>query len=385
MSMSPPRDPATLAVHAGNAPDTASGGVAPPIQLSTTFIHGAAGERPDGPEGGHQYQRESNPTQTRLEAALAALEGGAEARVFATGMAAIHAALSSAGRDARVLVPRQCYAGTRALATGFLPELGIRADFVDMTDLDAIERALGPDVRLVWIETPSNPTLEITDIAAVAARAHAAGARVACDNTFATPALTRPLAHGADLVMHSTTKYLSGHSDTMGGALVFRESGAWCDSIDHRRHLTGATLAPFNAWLTLRGLRTLYPRMAWHCRSAEAIASALSGHPAIKRVLYPGLAAHPGHAIANRQMRKSGGMLSVLLKGGRDAALALCERVTLFTVATSLGGVESLIEHRASVEGPDPTSPENLVRLSIGLEHPDDLIGDLTQALDRCG
>lgn len=377
--------PETLAIHAGNAPDAATGAVTPPIQLATTFVHGPAAERHPGAEGGHEYQRESHPTQARLEDALATIEGGAAALAFATGMAAIHALLSSLPRGSRVLVPRDVYSGTRVLAREFLPELGIEAVFVDTTDLAAVRVALAGGIACVWLETPSNPRLEVSDIAAIAEAAHAAGALVACDNTFATPVLQNPLALGADVVMHSTTKYLGGHSDVMGGALVFARRDALYERVLHRRHLTGATLAPFNAWLILRGIRTLHVRVAQHCRNARAIAGFLAAHPKVARVHHPCLPGDPGHAVASRQMRDYGGMLSFAPIGGREAALAVCRRVRLFTNATSLGGVESLIEHRASIEGPQPVTADDLLRLSTGLEHADDLIADLAQALDGMG
>jgi cystathionine gamma-synthase len=374
--------PETLAIHAGNAPDAATGAVAPPIQLATTFVHGPAAERHAGAEGGHEYQRESHPTQARLEEALATIESGAAALAFATGMAAIHGLLASLPRGSRVLVPRDVYSGTRTLAREFLPELGVEAVFVDTTDLAAVRAALSSGIACLWLETPSNPRLEVSDIAAITEAAHAAGAIVACDNTFATPVLQNPLALGADVVMHSTTKYLGGHSDVMGGALVFARRDALFERVLHRRHLTGATLSPFNAWLILRGIRTLYVRVAQHCRNARAIAAFLAAHPKVARVHYPGLPGDPGHAVASRQMRDFGGMLSFAPQGGRDAALAICRRVKLFTNATSLGGVESLIEHRASVEGSQPVTPDDLLRVSTGLEHADDLIADLAQALD---
>lgn len=377
--------PETLAIHAGNAPDPATGAVAPPIQLATTFVHGPAAERHTGAEGGHEYQRESHPTQARLEDALAAIEGGAAALAFATGMAAIHALLSSLPRGSRVLVPRDVYSGTRVLAREFLPELGIEAVFVDTTDLAAVRAALAGGITCVWVETPSNPRLEVSDIAAIAEAAHAAGAIVACDNTFATPVLQNPLALDADVVMHSTTKSLGGHSDVMGGALVFARRDALFERVSHRRHLTGATLAPFNAWLILRGIRTLHVRVAQHCRNARAIAEFLAAHPKVARVHYPGLPGDPGHAIASRQMRDYGGMISFAPVGGREAALEVCRRARVFTNATSLGGVESLIEHRASVEGPRPVTADDLLRLSTGLEHADDLIADLAQALETAG
>ncbi|UXI69048.1 trans-sulfuration enzyme family protein [Tahibacter amnicola] len=368
----------TLAVHAGGAPDPETGALSPPIHLATTFRHGPAGER----QAGYEYVREGNPTQTRLETALAALEGGPAALAFGSGMAAATALLETLPSGSELLIPRDCYAGLRILATEFLPERGIRTRAVDMTDTAAVERALGPDVALVWLETPSNPGLEVTDIAAVAKAARAADALVACDNTFATPALQNPLALGADVVLHSTTKYLGGHSDVMGGALVFAEQGARYDRVAHRRHITGGVLSPFNAWLTLRGLRSLPARMAWNCTTARAVAEFLAGHPAIAAVHYPGLATHPGHATARAQMRDFGAMMSLRPRGGRDGALAVAARLQLITNATSLGGCESTIEHRASVEGAHPVSPPDLLRLSIGLEHAEDLIADLRQALD---
>lgn len=376
MSARPPA-PETLAVHAGAGPDPATGALAPPLHLATTFRHGPAGER----IAGYQYQREGNPAQDALESALAALEGGAAALAFATGMAAVDGLLQSLPPGSHVLLPRDCYTGLRALARDVLPGLGIGTTAVDMTDPEAVRAALRPDTRLLWVETPSNPCLEVTDIAAVAATARGHGALLAVDSTFATPLLQQPLRLGADVVMHSLTKYVGGHSDVMGGALVFAAAGDLHARVAHRRHLTGGTLAPFNAWLLLRGLRSLPARMHWHCRNAMAVARFLAGHPAVSRVLYPGLPDHPGHATAARQMRDFGGMLSVRLRGGRDAALALAGALRLFTNATSLGGTESLVEHRASIEGDAPVSPADLLRLSVGLEHADDLIADLDQAL----
>lgn len=368
----------TLAVHAGAEPDAATGAMSPPLHLATTFLHGPAGER----IAGYEYQREGNPTQDRLEQALAALEGGATALAFASGMAAMSALLESLPQGARVLVPNDCYTGLRTLAREFLPPRGIDAVTVDMADLGAVHAALQEPTALVWAETPSNPRLKVCDIAALADAAHGAGALLACDNTFATPLLQRPLALGADVSMHSTTKYFGGHSDVLGGALVFARRDDGYDRVAHRRHVTGAVMAPFNAWLTLRGCRSLPARMALHCANAERIAAMLAGHPAIERVNFPGLPSHPGHAIAARQMSGYGAMLSIELAGGRDAALAVAGRLRLFHNATSLGGCESLVEHRASVEGSQPTSPQNLLRLSVGLEHVDDLVADLRQALD---
>ncbi|QDA57773.1 trans-sulfuration enzyme family protein [Thermomonas aquatica] len=370
-------DASTLAVHVGNEPDAATGAVAPPLHLSTTFRHGPAGER----VAGYEYQREGNPTNDRLRAALVALEGGEDALTFASGMAAMTTLLESLPGGARVLFPDDCYSGLRMLFEEFLPERGIVATVVDMADLDAVRAACATPLALLWIETPSNPLMKIADIAALAQIGHAAGAIVVVDNTFATPLLQRPLALGADIVMHSTTKYFGGHSDVLGGALVFARKDALAAKVAHRLHVTGAVLAPFSAWLTLRGCRSLGARMAMHCANARKVADFLTSHPAVERVNYPGLASHPGHAVAVRQMRDFGGMLSVELRGGREAALAMAGKLRLFTNATSLGGCESLIEHRASVEGANPRSPQNLLRISVGLEDAGDLIADLAQAL----
>ena len=369
----------TLAVHAGGEPDESTGAVVPPIHLATTFRHGPAGER----QAGYEYQRESNPTQDRLETALAALEGGAGSLCFGSGMAAMAALLESLPAGSHVLIPTDCYTGLRVLAAEFLPERGIAATAVDQSDLDAVQAALRPETRLVWAETPSNPQLRVSDIAALAALAQGHGALLACDNTFATPVLQQPLALGADVVMHSTTKYLGGHSDVMGGALVFARRDGLFDRVFHRRHVTGGILAPFSAWLTLRGCRSLPARMAWHCANARALSEMLAAHPAVEAVHYPGLASHPGHAVAARQMRDAGGMLSFRLRGGRDAALAVAGALELATNATSLGGPETLVEHRASIEGANAVSPDNLLRVSVGLEHRDDLLADFAQALEH--
>ncbi len=380
MNAPTPLHPETLAIHAGGEPDAATGAVVPPLHLATTFRHGPAAER----VAGYEYQREGNPTQDRLEAALTTLEGGRGALMFATGMAAMSALLESLPPGSHLLIPMDCYAGLRTLTAEFLPARGVTADAVDMRSGQAVQEALRASTRLVWLETPSNPLLQISDIRALAALAHANGSRLVCDNTFATPMLQRPLALGADIVMHSTTKYFGGHSDVMGGALVFAQRDELFDSVAHRRHITGATLAPFNAWLTLRGCRSLPARMAWHCRNARAVAAALAAHPAVEAVNYPGLTSHPGHTTAAAQMSDFGGMLSFTLRGGRDAALRTAGALRLIINATSLGGCESLIEHRASVEGSSPTTAQNLLRLSVGLEHPDDLIADLRQALAAC-
>jgi len=366
----------TLAVHAGAEPDAQTGAVVPPIHLATTFKHAADGER----IAGYEYQREGNPTQDRLESALSALEGGEAALAFASGMAAITALLDSLPNESRVLIPDDCYSGLRFFSQDFLPERGIAAMMIDMTDLEAV-RAACSGAALIWAETPSNPRMKVSDLAALAEIAHAADAVLVCDNTFATPVLQQPLALGADIVMHSTTKYFGGHSDVLGGALVFAQRNGFFERVAHRRHLTGAILAPFSAWLTLRGFRSLPARMAMHCANARRVAEFLSTHPVVERVNYPGLPSHPGHATAAKQMRDFGGMLSIELRGGREAALEMASRLRIFTNATSLGGCESLIEHRASVEGAHPFSPQNLLRISVGIEHADDLIADLEQAL----
>jgi len=367
----------TRAVHAGGEPDPATGAVAPPIHLSTTFEHGPAAETPLG----YMYIRDANPTQARLEEALAAVEGGARALAFGSGLGAAAAYLQALPAGSHVVYPADAYYGVRAMAVEFLPRWGIAATAADMTDLAAVRAAVRPSTRVVWAETPSNPLLEVSDIAALAAIAHGAGAQLVVDGTFATPALQRPLELGADAVHHSTTKYIGGHSDVQGGALVFREDGALADAVWHIRKILGGVASPFNSWLLLRGLRSLACRVERQSANALSIARFLEGHAAVEAVHYPGLASHPGHAIAKRQMSAFGGMLSFRVRGGRDAAVRAASRMKLFLNATSLGGTESLIEHRASSEGPGSQTPQNLLRVSVGLEHADDLIADLAQAL----
>ncbi|MEO7329379.1 MAG: PLP-dependent transferase, partial [Minicystis sp.] len=367
----------TLAVHAGQQHDPATGAVAPPIHLSTTFERDPAGV----PLGGHTYVRESSPGQSQLEDALAPLEGGEAALVFASGMAAGVAAIQALPPGSHVILPDDAYYGFRLLSKEFLPSWGITSTVVSMIDPAHVQAAMRPETRLLFLETPSNPLLQIVDLAAMIALAREASVTTLVDNTFATPALQRPLDLGADIVLHSTTKYFGGHSDVQGGALIFRVRDALHDRVAHVRHLLGAVSSPFNSWLVLRGIRTLACRMDVHSRSAQRVAESLSQHPAAGVVHYPGLPSHPGHDIARRQMSAFGGMLSFHVRGGRDAATAAVGRVKLFTRATSLGGVESLIEHRASSEGPSSTTPQDLLRVSIGLEDPDDLIEDLDQAL----
>ncbi len=367
----------TLAVHAGAEPDSETGAVTPPLHLTTTFEHAPDGSLPHG----LLYQRYDNPTQQRFEQALTVLEGGARTLFFATGMAAGTSVLQALPAGTHVVMPDDVYHGYRALLARYGQRWGLRFSFVDLADPDAARSALHPDTRLIWAESPSNPLLKISDIAALAALAHGTGAQLLVDSTFATPCLQQPLALGADIVLHSTTKYIGGHSDVMGGALVFRNDDALAAGCWDLRKLAGASASPFAAWMCLRGLRSLPARMAWHGRNAGSVAAALAAHPQVERVHYPGLATHPQHALAARQMRDFGGMVSFEVRGGREPALAVAGRLKLFVNATSLGGCESLVEHRASVEGAHPTSPPGLLRLSVGLEHPDDLVADLLRAL----
>lgn len=367
----------TIAIHAGMGVDAETGAVAPPIHLSTTFERDAAGDTPRG----YGYVRDGNPTQTRLEEALAAVDGAEAALAFASGMAAAGALLQALPAESHVILPDDSYYAVRALAAELGTRWGLSFDTVDMQDAEGVRRALRESTRLVWIETPSNPLMKIVDVAAVTSLAHAAGALAVVDSTFATPALQQPVRLGADVVLHSTTKYFGGHTDVQGGSLAFAQRGDLYDRVEQVRLLAGAVASPFNSWLVLRGIRTLAARMRMHCDHAMKIARFLSEHAEVETVFYPGLETHPGYAIAARQMTAFGGMLSFLVRGGRGAALAAAARTRLFTRATSLGGVESLIEHRASSEGPGSTTPEHLLRLSIGLEHPDDLIADLDAAL----
>lgn len=368
----------TIAVHSGHRPDPATGAVMPPIHLSTTFERAPDGTFPSG----FIYSRDANPNRRALEEALAALEGGAVGAAFASGMAATAAVFQSLAPGDHVIVPDDSYYITRKLLQDVFARWKLEHTAVDLSDLAALRAALRPTTRLVWIETPSNPLLRITDIAGVAAIARPAGIRVACDNTWSSPMLTRPLELGADLVMHSTTKYLGGHSDVLSGALIARADDDRFQRIRAVQIAGGAVAAPFDCWLLLRGIRSLPYRMRAHCEHAAAVAQFLAGHAAVARVHYPGLASHPGHAVAARQMAAFGGMLSFEVRGGRAEAMRMTARLELVTRATSLGGPESLIEHRASVEGAHTRAPEGLLRMSVGLEHPDDLIADLARALE---
>lgn len=373
------RHPATLAAQALGWLDPATGAVVPPVHLSTNYARGADYEK----TGGRSYIRDDNPTYEQVEALMTALEGGAAARVFASGMAAATTAFYALAPGDHVVAPAVMYFGLRNWLANVGRHWGLEVDFVAPGDLDALSAAMRPGkTKLVWVETPCNPTWAITDIAAAADIAHGAGARLGVDSTVATPVLTRPLELGADLVMHSATKYLNGHGDVLGGVLVtVREDDYW-QRIHYLRFENGGMLGAFEAWLLLRGLRTLYLRVNRSCENALAIARHFEGHPAVRAVLYPGLKSHPGHDIAARQMQGGfGGVLSLCIDGGAKAALAVAQRTELFVSATSLGGVESLIEHRASIEGADSPFPDDLLRVSVGIEDAADLIADLEAAL----
>ncbi len=353
--------------------------IVPPIHVTTTYERGADLAFP----GGRVYSRADNPSYDQAEALLAALEGGPAALLFASGMAAAAAVFQSLSPGDCVLAPRNMYWALRKWLLDFMVPWGVAVDFYDNASLDSLaERTRARRPRLIWIETPANPTWDITDIAAACALAREVGARVAVDSTVATPLLTRPLEHGADLVMHSATKYLNGHSDVIAGALATARDDEHWQRIRYVRGGGGAVLGPFEAWLLLRGMRTLHLRVAAACANAQAIAERFDGDARMAQVLYPGLRTHPGHAVAARQMQGGfGGMLSLRLAQGEAAAIAFTARLRVFKRATSLGSVESLAEHRASVEGPGTACPTDLVRLSIGVEHADDLIADIEQAL----
>ena len=371
--------PATIAAQALGWTDSQTGAVVLPVHVATTFQRD-----PDNQYGrGRCYGRADNPTYDQPQALLTALEGGADSLLFASGMAAAAAVFQSLPRSAHIVAPRVMYWGLRNWLSNFAENWGISVEFVDTASPDALQMAMRPGVtRLVWIETPANPLWSITDIAAAAEIAHAAGAVLAVDSTAATPVLTRPIALGADLVMHSATKYLNGHSDVIAGSLTTAHKDEFWERIVRTRSDSGAILGSFEAYLLLRGMRTLFTRVERTCRSAQQIAEALYAHPGIVEVLYPGLAAHPRHAVARRQMTGGfGGMLSIRVKGGAAAAIAAAAKVEVWQRATSLGGVESLIEHRASIEGPDSPVPPDLLRLSVGIEDAADLIADLEAAL----
>jgi cystathionine gamma-synthase len=368
----------TLAVHAGRGIDAGSGAVSQPIILSTTYEREEDGSFPHG----FIYSRSGNPNRNSLEEALRLLEGGEAAAAFSSGSAATMSVFQALSPGDHVIAPNDVYYGTaRQLREIFAP-WGLEVSFVDMSEPEMVERAVRPNTRLVWVESPSNPLLSITDIKRICEIAHQAGAICACDNTWATPVLQHPFSLGADLIMHSTTKYLGGHSDVLGGAIVSKSNDEFFGRIRNIQTSAGTVPSPFECWLVLRGLKTLPYRMRAHSANAEQVAKFLSEHPRVEKVHYPGLASHPGHDVAAGQMALFGGMLSVQVKGGREAAFGVASKVKVFTRATSLGGAESLIEHRASIEGPGTSTPDNLLRLSIGLEHWLDLTEDLAQALD---
>jgi cystathionine gamma-synthase len=378
----------TLAIHAGQEPDPLTGAVVPPVYLTSTYKQDGVG----GLRGGYEYSRSANPTRTALEECLAALEGApveenGRALAFASGLAAEDCLLRTVAKPGdHVLIPDDAYGGTYRLFSRVLADWGIGHTVVPVTDPEQIRQSLAEtNARVLWIETPTNPLLNIADIAELADIAHAAHALLVVDNTFASPYLQQPLALGADFVVHSTTKYLGGHSDVVGGAIITRHNDV-ADQLAYLQNATGAVPGPFDAWLTLRGIKTLAVRMDRHCANATRIADMLTQHPKVASVLYPGLPTHPGHKIALTQMKGFGGIVSFRLHDGEQAALDTCGRTRLFTLGESLGGVESLIEHpgrmtHASVAGSALEVPSDLIRLSVGIEDPDDLIEDLRQAL----
>ncbi|GAB3974820.1 cystathionine gamma-synthase [Spirosoma terrae] len=368
----------TLALRATHQIDPITGAVVPPIHLSTTFARNETNELP----ADYVYTRPNNPTREALEKALATLEGGAVGMAFGSGQAATMTLFQALRPGDHVVLASDAYYGTPALLEQVFHPWGLTYTRVNMSDIDAVQQSIHENTRVVWCETPSNPMLAITDLLTISSIAHDAGAICVCDNTWATPALQRPFDFNCDVVMHSTTKYLSGHSDVLGGALIFRQNDELAKRIRTLQSLSGAVPSPFDCWLISRGIKTLGVRLRAQTATAQTVAEFLDGHYAIDTVHYPGLANHPDRALIHQQMNAPGAMLSVQVKGGAEEALQFIGKLKLFTRATSLGGVESLIEHRASVEGPNTTTPQNLLRLSIGLEHPEDLINDLAQALD---
>ncbi|MFG3252494.1 cystathionine gamma-synthase [Streptomyces sp. NPDC048172] len=372
----------TLAIHAGQTADPATGAVVPPIYQVSTYKQDGVG----GLRGGYEYSRSANPTRTALEENLAALEGGRRGLAFASGLAAEDCLLRTLLVPGdHVVIPNDAYGGTFRLFSKVAERWGVEWSVADTSDPAAVQAALRDRTKAVWVETPSNPLLGITDIAALAGIAHGAGARLVVDNTFASPYLQQPLALGADVVVHSTTKYMGGHSDVVGGALVVSDPALGDDLAFHQNSM-GAVAGPFDAWLVMRGIKTLAVRMDRHCANASRVAQLLEAHPKVTQVFYPGLPSHQGHEVAAKQMRAFGGMVSFRVAGGEKAAVAVCDRAKLFTLGESLGGVESLIEHpglmtHASAAGSALEVPDDLVRLSVGIESQDDLLADLTQAL----
>lgn len=368
----------TLSIRVGRDIEPAAGDIAPAIHLSTTFERDKDGAF----SRGYSYARPDNPSRHALEECIAALEGGAEATTYSSGSAASFAVFSLLRPGDHVVAPIEAYHGTAQQLRDLLTPMGVRTSFVDLTDTTKARDAMRSGARLVWIETPSNPMLNITDIETVAAIAHGHGALVCCDNTFATPVWQRPFALGADLVMHSSTKYFGGHSDAMGGAVITREKGELTERLRTYQAIAGAVPSPFDCWLIRRSLTTLACRVRAQSDTAARLANFLASHEAVEHVFYPGLESHRGHAIARKQMQGGyGAMLSFCVRGNRERAFRVAASLKMFSRATSLGGVESLIEHRQSVEGPHTVTPDTLLRVSVGLEHADDLIADLDQAL----
>ncbi|MCW2887699.1 MAG: cystathionine gamma-synthase [Streptosporangiaceae bacterium] len=372
----------TLAIHAGQDPDPTTGAVVPPIYQVSTYKQDGVG----GLRGGYEYSRSANPTRTALEECLAAIEDGVRGLAFASGLAAEDTLLRTVCRPGdHVIIPDDAYGGTYRLFAKVLEPWGVSYDPVPLGDLEAVRASIRPETVAIWVETPTNPLLGIADIAALAQAAHAADALLVVDNTFASPYLQRPLQLGADVVVHSTTKYLGGHSDVVGGALVVADAGLG-ERLAYHQNSMGSIPGPFDAWLTLRGIKTLGVRMDRHCANAEKIVEMLVRHPRVTQVFYPWLPGHPGHEIAAKQMKAGGGMVSFRLAGGEDEAVRVCERTKLFILGESLGGVESLIEHpgrmtHASAAGSPLEVPADLVRLSVGIEDAADLLADLRQAL----
>jgi cystathionine gamma-synthase len=377
-----PRGFETTAIHAGNTADPVTGAVVPPIYQVSTYKQDGVG----GLRGGYEYSRSGNPTRTALEENLAALEGGRRGLAFASGLAAEDCLLRTLlSPGDHVVIPDDAYGGTFRLFDKVVSRWGVTWSVADTSDIAAVRAAITPQTKAVWVETPSNPLLGITDIAAVAQVAHAAGAKLVVDNTFASPYLQQPLALGADVVVHSMTKYMGGHSDVVGGALIV-DDPALGDDLAYHQNAMGAVAGPFDSWLVLRGIKTLPVRMDRHSENATRIAEMLTRHPRVTKVLYPGLPEHPGHEIAAKQMKAFGGMVSFQVEGGEEAAVEVCNRAKLFTLGESLGGVESLIEHpgrmtHASTAGSALEVPADLIRLSVGIESVDDLLADLQQAL----
>jgi len=367
----------TQSIHAGRTVDPSTGAVTPPLHTSTTYERDLDGEF----SRKFAYIRAATPNRDSLETCITALEGGDETVSFSSGMAASLAVFQTLAPKDHVLLHRDVYYGVRELMEGFFAKWGLTHTFLDLRDIDEVRRACRPDTKMFWVETPTNPLIEVVDIRAVAEAAQAAGALLVCENTFATPVLQRPFELGADMVVHSLTKYLGGHSDAMGGSVTLKNRPELVAQIRDFQHTGGAILSPFDCWLILRGVQTLVPRVKLHCENARRVAEFLSTHKNVAKVRYPGLPNDPGHQIAKSQMKDFGGMLSFEVRGGRAQAFAVANALKLILRATSLGGTHSLIEHRASIEGKTTRAPESLLRLSVGLEDSSDLIQDLDQAL----